>query len=53
MKGGNWRMEWLDSTLHTTSEHPITAKIFVHLGVAHREGLTLVQVLNSDSVFIC
>ena len=25
MKGGNWRMEWVASTLHTTSEHGVSS----------------------------
>ena len=25
MKGGNWRMQWVASTLHTTSEHGVSS----------------------------
>jgi len=25
VKGGNWRMEWVASTLHTTSEHGVSS----------------------------
>jgi hypothetical protein len=24
-EGGNWRMEWVASTLHTTSEHGVSS----------------------------
>jgi len=26
-RGGNWRMEWVTSTLHTTSEHSVSSII--------------------------
>ena len=35
-EGGNWRMQWVDSTLHTTSEHgvsSITTADAAHLGL--------------------
>ena len=35
VEGGNWRMQWVASTLHTTSEHgvsSITTADTAHLG---------------------
>jgi len=43
MKGANWRMQWVASTLHTTSEHgvsSITTADAAHLGCQQSTELT-------------
>ena len=42
-EGGNWRMQWVASTLHTTSEHgvsSITTADAAHLGCQQSTELT-------------
>ena len=54
-EGGNWRMQWVASTLHTTSEHgvsSITTADGAHLGCQQSSELTPPAYLNGLISFV-